>query len=112
MTDGVQQVGLASSGAAVDEQRIEGHLVGAGERACGVEGDLIGLADHEILEPVPGLERDRIKPRRLLRRLRLRLVRGRRDLDDRRGPRRRRTDPDPDLSNIGQARPPCQGESL
>ena len=51
--DGVEQVGLAQAGGAVDEQRIIGsaglicHLHGGGE------GELVGGAYHEALEGVP-----------------------------------------------------------
>ena len=61
VADRVQQVGLAAPGAAMDEQRVERDLVGGRQRLGGVERDLIGLADDEILEPVARLERDRIE---------------------------------------------------
>jgi hypothetical protein len=59
VADGVQQVGLAAPGAAMDEERVEGDIVRAGERAGGVEGNLIGLADHERIETKAGIERRR-----------------------------------------------------
>ena len=64
VADRVQQMGLAAAGAAMEEERVEGDLVGARQRLGGVERDLIGLADDEILEPVARLERDRIEARR------------------------------------------------
>ena len=57
MADGVEQMGLAAPGAAMEEERIERDLVGGGERTRGVERHLIGLADDEILEAVARLER-------------------------------------------------------
>jgi hypothetical protein len=40
MADGVEQVRLAAPGAAVEEERVEGDLLRAGERAGGVERNL------------------------------------------------------------------------
>jgi hypothetical protein len=69
VADGVQQVGLAAPGAAMDEERVEGDIVRAGERAGGVEGNLIGLADHERIETKARIERRREQlVARLLRR--------------------------------------------
>jgi hypothetical protein len=40
----------------MDEERVEGDLVGAGERAGGVEGDLLALPMNEAFEAITRLE--------------------------------------------------------
>ena len=54
--DGVEQVGLAAPGAAMDEQRVEADCRRRGERPRGRRRDLVRLADDERLEPVAGIE--------------------------------------------------------
>jgi hypothetical protein len=54
--DGVQQVGLAAPGAAVDEKRVEADLLGRRERPGGGRRDLVCLADDEALEAVARVE--------------------------------------------------------
>ena len=56
VADRVQEVGLAAAGAAVDKERVEHDVVGAGERPGRVERNLIGLADDEAVEPIARLE--------------------------------------------------------
>ena len=109
VTDGVQQVGLAAPGAAMDEQRVERDLLGRGERAGRIEGDLVRLADDEIAEHVARLERDGIKAVVSGRRRR----RGRRrNLDLGGGARRGGADPDDDPPHLGQRGAPGQCEPL
>ncbi len=60
LADGVQQMGLAAPGAAVDEQWVERHLVGGRQRLGGGRGDFIGLADDEGVEAVARIEIGRI----------------------------------------------------
>ena len=109
MADGVQQVGLAAPGAAMEEERVEGDLVGAGQGPRGVEGDLVRLADDEALEPVAGLERDRIEAGLGLRAPR---SAGAGNLDHRGGGRRGRADLDPDPLHVGQPRLPGERQPL
>ena len=54
-------VAPADGHAAVEEERVEPDLLGRGEGAGGSVGDLVRLADDEILEPVARLERHRIE---------------------------------------------------
>ena len=58
VADGVQEVGLAQPGVAVDEQRVvgPGRLLGHGQG--GGVGEAVGLADDEGLEGVVGVEAD------------------------------------------------------
>ncbi len=51
MADGVQQMGLCRGRCRRGEQWVERDIGGGGEAPRGVERDLIGLADDEILEP-------------------------------------------------------------
>ena len=64
MADGVQQVGLAAAGAAMEEQRVEGDALGGRQRLGGGRGDFVGLADDESLEAIARIEirrrRDRV----------------------------------------------------
>ena len=60
MADRVQQVRLAAPGAAVDEQRIETDRRRCRKRLCSGRRDLIGLADHEGLEPIARIEIGRV----------------------------------------------------
>jgi hypothetical protein len=50
VADGVDQVGLAEAGAAVDEQRVVGttRIVGDLDGRC--PGQIVGLADNQIVE--------------------------------------------------------------
>ena len=56
MTDGVQEVGLAEAGVAVDEERVVGlgRCLGHGDRR-GV-GESVGSADDEVVEAVLRVE--------------------------------------------------------
>ena len=56
--DGLQQVGLAQAGVAVDEERVE--LAGRhlGHRLGGGVGEAVGPAGHEVLERVAGVQLD------------------------------------------------------
>ena len=56
MPDGVEQVGLAEADAAVDEERIVGRGGVLGHGQAGGLGELVGRADDERLERVPGIE--------------------------------------------------------
>ena len=93
----------------MEEERVERDLVGERERAGGVERDLIGLADDEVLEPVAGLQRDRIEAGRGLG---LAFRRRRRDFDQSGGVRRGRADADPDLPHLGDLGAPRQRQPL
>jgi hypothetical protein len=53
----MHQVGLAQSGAAMEEQGVEAYAPTLGERPGGVVGDLVGLADDEAVERVARLQR-------------------------------------------------------
>ena len=55
--DGVHQVGLAKPDTAVNEQRIEGHGLGIGGPPGRGVSQLVGLADNEIVEREPWIER-------------------------------------------------------
>ena len=55
MPDGVQQVGLAQTGGAVDEQRVVAAARGLGHAEGGGEGELVRGALHERLERVAGV---------------------------------------------------------
>ena len=63
VADGVQQVGLAQAGVAVDQQRVVGLARRLGDRDRGRVREPVGRADDEGLEGVlrvePGLERGR-----------------------------------------------------
>ena len=56
LADGVQQVGLAATGAAVNEQRVEGDAVGGGQRLGGRGRNLVGLADDKGFEAIALVE--------------------------------------------------------
>jgi hypothetical protein len=53
----MHEVRLAEPRAAVEEERVEGELAALGHRSRRVVGDLIGLADDEIVEAVARFER-------------------------------------------------------
>ena len=57
--DGVHEVGLAEAHPAVDEERVVGLARDLGHRAGGGVGELVGVADHEGLEGVLGVEAGR-----------------------------------------------------
>ena len=50
IADGVDQVGLAEAGAAVDEQRVVGTAGIAANLECGGTRQIIRLADDEVVE--------------------------------------------------------------
>ena len=54
--DGMHQVGLAEADAAIEEQRIEWHGRGIRDPVGRRIGELVGLADDEILEGEPRIE--------------------------------------------------------
>ena len=55
--DGVHQMGLAEPDPAVQEQRVERRRGGFGDAARGGMGELVRLADHEIVEGEARIER-------------------------------------------------------
>ena len=55
--DGVHEMGLAQSHAAVQEQRVEQHRRGLGDAVGGGVGEFVGLADDEILEREAAIQR-------------------------------------------------------
>ncbi len=67
--DGVHQMGLAEPHPAVQEQRIERHRIDFRHPLRGGIGELVRLADHELVEGEPRIQRraDAVR-RRLLRR--------------------------------------------
>ncbi len=55
--DGVHEMGLAEADAAIEEERVERHRVRFGDApGCGM-GELVRLADHEVLEGEARIER-------------------------------------------------------
>ena len=56
LADGVEQMGFAAAGAAMDEQGVEVDALGAGQGLGGGRGDFIGLADHEGVEIITRVE--------------------------------------------------------
>ncbi len=54
--DGVHEVGLAEADAAIQEQRIERHVLGLRHSAGGGVGELVRLAHDELIEGEPGIE--------------------------------------------------------
>ena len=54
--DGVEEVGLAEAGGAVDEQRVVGPGRRLGDREGGGVREAVGGADHELVEGVSGIE--------------------------------------------------------
>ena len=60
--DGVQEVGLAQPGCAVDEQRVVGLGRRLGDRQGGGVGEAVGRADHEGLKGVAGVDRQVVGP--------------------------------------------------
>ena len=111
MADGVEEVRLAAAGAAMEEERVEGDILGRRQGAGGVEGDLIGLADDEGLETITGLERGGIDAIRIFGILRLRF-RGRGNFGEDGRPLRLGADADADMPDRGNHRPPGKRESL
>jgi hypothetical protein len=63
VADRVEQVSLAAPGAAVEEERVEGDLVGVASVRAALKATSFGLADHEIVEAVAGLERRGVEAR-------------------------------------------------
>jgi hypothetical protein len=57
----MHQVGLAESDPAVEEQRIERWRVGRGDAPRGSEGEIVGLADDEMLEGEARIESGRCR---------------------------------------------------
>ena len=57
VADGLQQVGLAEAGVAVDEQRVVGETGSFGDRQRGGMGEPVGRADDERVERVLGVQR-------------------------------------------------------
>ena len=53
----MHQMGLAEADAAIEEQRVEGHGARLGDALGGGMGELVGLADDEILEGEARIER-------------------------------------------------------
>jgi CO dehydrogenase/acetyl-CoA synthase alpha subunit len=58
VADGVDQVGLAETGAAVDEQRVVGAARIVGDLDGRRPGQIVGLADDQIVEGERGNSRD------------------------------------------------------
>ena len=46
----MHQMGFAQADAAVQEQRIEQHAIGLGNASSGGVGELVGLADNELIK--------------------------------------------------------------
>ena len=59
VADGVEEVGLAQAGRAVDEQRVVGPARALGDRERGGVGEAVRRADDELVEGVAGVQRAR-----------------------------------------------------
>ena len=55
-SNGMHQVGLAKAHGPIKEQRIEWHAAGFGDAPGGGVGQLVRLADHEVLEGEPSVQ--------------------------------------------------------
>ena len=60
ITDGMHQMGFTQSGGAVKKQRVESQARVLYDFCGGGIGEVIGIADNESIECIPGIEQRQI----------------------------------------------------